>query len=90
MKLAFDLGNKKHSAIVGFFLGFSIVGISVMELEAERQAPGFVALGAIIISTIVFKFSTSHRLKVVAICVWVTGLAFLIGYLLTTIILEGS
>ena len=62
-----------------------------MQLEAERQAPGFVALGVIIISTIiVFKFLTSHRLKMVAICVWVTGMAFLMGYLLTTIILEGG
>ena len=59
-----------------------------MELEAERQAPGFVALGAIIISTIVFKFLISHRLKMVAICVWVTGLAFLMGYLITIVILE--
>ena len=90
MNLAFDLGNKKHSRIVAFFVGFSILGFSVMELAAERQALGLVALGAVIISTIVFKFLTSHRLKVVAICVWVTGMSFLMGYLLTIIILEGS
>ena len=59
-----------------------------MELEAERQAPGIVALGAITISTIVFKFLISHRLKMVTVCVWVTGLAFLLGYLITIAILE--
>ena len=89
MKLAFD-PEKKHATIVGLLVGFSILGMSVTKLEAERQVPGFVALGATIISTIVFKFLTSHHLKVVVICVWVTGMAFLMGCLLTTIILGGG
>ncbi len=88
MKLKFDLQNKKHVGIVSLLSSYFYFGIWVMELEAERQAPGFVALGAIIISTIVFKFLISHRLKMVAICVWVTGLAFLMGYLITIVILE--
>ena len=90
MKLKFDLQNKKHVGIVFQLFCIFYFGIWVMELEAERQTPGFVALGAIIISTIVLKFSTSHRLKMVAICVGMTGLAFLLGYLITIDILEGS
>ena len=90
MKLKFDPGNKKHSAILLLLFSNFYFGIWVMELEAERQTPGFVALGAIIISTIMIIFSTSHRLKMVAVCVGVTGLAFLLGYLITIDILEGS
>ena len=88
MKLTFDPGIKKHQRTIAILFSFVIFGISIMELEAERQVPGFVALGAVIISTIVFKFLTSHHLKVVVICVWVTGMAFLMGYLLTIAILQ--
>ena len=88
MKSKFDPQNKEHIGILALIMGYCYFGIWVMELESERQAPGFVAFGAIIISTIVFKLSTSHRLKVIAVCVWVTGLAFLMGYLITIAILE--
>ena len=80
----------RQMIILILWMGYLIIGIQIMKLESERQALGFVALGAIIISTIVFKFLTSHHLKMIVICVWVTGMAFLMGYLLTTIILEGS
>lgn len=60
----------------------------IIQREAGQQALGFITLGLIIISTIVLIFSTSRRLKVIALCVWVTGIAFLLGYYVTTIILE--
>ena len=88
MKLQFDPSNKSH---VGFMImpwGFLILGIEILQYEAVQRAIGFIALGIVIISTIVLFKSNVYRLKVIALCVGVTGLAFLVGYLVTTIILE--
>ena len=70
------------------WMGFLMLGIQIIELEAERRLPGFAALALVVLSTVFFRFSTSHRLKMVLICVWVAGVAFLFGYYLTTLILE--
>ena len=59
-----------------------------MEFEAGRRLPGLAALAIVIVSSVFMIFSTSYRLKVVSICVGVAGMAFLLGYLLTTLILE--
>lgn len=88
MKLKLDLQNQEDMKFLIGFMGYFILLIHVMQLASERQAPGFIALGAVFISIIVLKFSTSRRLKVIALCVWVPGLAFLGGYLLTIVILE--
>jgi hypothetical protein len=68
-------------------MGFLILGIQIMEFEAERRLPGLAALALALISIVFLIFLTSHRLKTVFICVWVAGMTFFIGYLLTTIIL---
>lgn len=67
---------------------FLLLGIQIMKFEPGRRLPGLAALAIVIISSVFMIFSTSYRLKMVSICVWVAGMAFLLGYLLTTLILE--
>ena len=87
MKLKFDLTNKRHVGFMLMSMSFLILGIQIMEFEAERRLPGLAALALILISTVFLIFLTSHRLKTGFICVWVVSVAFLTGYFLTTIIL---
>ena len=88
MKLQFDLSNKRHVGFVTMPIGFLVLALQIMQFEAMQQAIGFIALGIVIISVIVLMKSNVYRLRVIALCVGVTGLAFLGGYLLTTLILE--
>lgn len=88
MKLKLDLRNKEDTNFLAGFAAYFVLGIQIIQLESERQAPGFIVLGVTIISVIILKFSTSRRLKVIALCVWVPGMAFMLGYLVTTGILE--
>ena len=69
-------------------MGFLMLGVQIMQNEAMQQVIGFIALGIVIISAIVLIKSNVYRLRVTALCVGVTGLAFLMGYMLTTLILE--
>lgn len=69
-------------------MGFLMLGVQIMQNEAMQQVIGFIALGIAFISAIVLITSNVYRLRVTALCVGVTGLAFLMGYLLTTLILE--
>ena len=88
MKLQFDLSNKRHVGFIIMSMSFLILGVQIMQFEAMQQAIGFIALGIVIVSAIVLIKSNVYHLKVIALCVGVTGLAFLGGYLLTTFILE--
>lgn len=88
MKLEFDLLNKKHVGFMIMSMSVLILGVQIMQYEAVQQAIGFITLGIVIISAIVLFKSNVYRLKVIALCVGLTGFAFLGGYLLTTIILE--
>ena len=88
MKLKFDPSNKRH---VGFMLmpvWFVLLGIQIMQFEAGQRTIGLIAFGIVIISAIVLFKSNVYRRRVIALCVGVTGLAFLMGHLLTTLILE--
>ena len=89
MKLQFDPLNKKGP--LGFMvmpLGLLMIGVQILQYEAVQRAIGFIALGIVVISAIVLFKSNVYRLRVIALCIGVTGLAFLVGYLLTTTILE--
>ncbi len=88
MKLQFDPLNKRHVGFMAMSMGFLMLAIEIMQNEAMQQAIGFIALGIVIISAIVLLKSNVYRLRVTALCVGVTGLAFLMGYMLTTLILE--
>ncbi len=88
MKLQFDPLNKRHVAFVTLPISFLILALQIMQNEAMQKAIGFIALGIVIISAIVLIKSNVYRLRVTALCVGVTGLAFLMGYMLTTLILE--
>ena len=88
MKLQFDPSNKRHVGFMVMPFSFLLLGVQIMQYEAWQQAIGFITLGIVIISTIVLFKSNVYRLRVIALCVGVTGLAFLVGYMLTTTILE--
>ena len=88
MKLQFDLSNKRHVGLVGMLTGFLVLGGQIIQFEVGQRTIGFIALGIVIISAVVLIKSNVYRFKVIALCVGVTGLAFLGGYLLTTLILE--
>ena len=88
MKLQFDLSNKRHVGFVTMPIGFFVLALQIMQNEAMQQTIGFIALGIVIISAVVLIKSNVYRLKVIALCVGGTGLAFLVGYMLTTLILE--
>ena len=88
MKLQFDPLNKRHVAFVTLPISFVILGGQIIQFEAMQRTIGFIALGIVIISAIVLLKSNVYRLRVTALCVGVTGLAFLMGYMLTTLILE--
>ena len=87
MKLQFDLSNKSRVGFILMPLGLLILGVQIMERQAAQRTIGLIALGIVIISAIVLFKSNVYRLKVIALCVGGTGLAFLVGYLLTTLIL---
>lgn len=88
MKLQFDPLNKRHVGFMVMSMSFLMLGVEIMQFEAMQQAIGFITLGIVIISVIVLIKSNVYRLRVTALCVGVTGLAFLMGYMLTTLILE--
>ena len=88
MKLKFDPSNKRHVGFMGMSMGFLILGVQILEHQAPQRTIGLIALGIVIISAIVLFKSNVYRRRVVALCVGVTGLAFLMGHLLTTLILE--
>ena len=88
MKLQFDISNKRHVSFMIMSMGFLMLGVQIMQNEAMQQVIGFIALGIAFISAIVLITSNVYRLRVTALCVGVTGLAFLMGYMLTTLILE--
>ena len=87
MKLQFDPVNKRHVGFMIMSIGYLILGAQIMQLEARQQAIGFITFGIVIISAIVLIKSNVYRLRGTALCVGVTGLAFLGGYVLTTLIL---
>ena len=87
MKSQLDLSNKRHVGILLMPVWFVLLGIQIMEHQATERTIGFIALGIVIVSTIVLFKSNVYRRRVVALCVGVTGLAFLMGHLLTTLIL---
>lgn len=88
MKLQFDPVNKRHVGLVGMLTGFLVLGGQIIQFEVMQRTIGFIALGIVIISAVVLIKSNVYRLRVVALCVGGTGLAFLVGYMLTTFILE--
>ena len=88
MKLQFDPSNKSRVGFIMIPLGLLILGVQIMERQAAQRTIGFIALGIVIISAIVLFKSNVYRLKVIALCVGGTGLAFLVGYMITTIVLE--
>ena len=88
MKIRFDLQNKRHRGFLILWVAHFNFAVQIVQLEAERRALGFIALGIVLISTIFFQFSTAHRVKVIALCVGTAGLAFLSGYMITITILE--
>lgn len=88
MKIRFDLQNRRHRGFLMVWVAHVMFAIQIVELEAERRALGFIALGLVIISIIFLQFSTADRVKVIALCVGVAGLAFLSGYMITIAILK--